>query len=282
MASTWLYGDPAYSSTSFIADDQSGRPVVYVVGDYNHNPTGLYYPRHLREGGGSMSFQWESGMDQVAFTPGSTNTYNLSWPQGDIAGMWDVYVNGGVSGGEDVRFLVSDLSGTNDFGVAFFASTGAAYYGTHLNAVAQSDGSGAGGSEEIAVHLTRDDWYGLLITSKSPAGGGSYRIQVIDPAGGAVEEHAEAGFSLRTRTANPFDASVTIEYSLPSASAARLSIFDIQGREIRRLIDGDAPRGISSVAWDGTDPRGAPVAAGVYFAKLAALARESTVRIVRK
>lgn len=281
-ASTWLYGDPAYSSTSFLADDQSDRPVVYVVGDYNHNPTGMCYPRHLRGGGAYMSFQWESGPDQVVFTPGSTNTYNMAWPQGDIAGMWDVYINGGISGGEDVRFIVSDLSGTNDFGIAFFASNGAPYYGNYLNAVAQSDGSGAGGSEEIAVHLTRDDWYGLLIYSKFPAAGGNYRVQVIDPAGGAVDDGRPAEFAVRARTANPFDASVTIEYSLPWDAGARLSIFDIQGREVRRLVDAATPQGVHAAVWDGNGPDGKRAANGIYFAKLSAGGKESAVRIIRQ
>jgi hypothetical protein len=280
-AGIWLYGDDAYSSGSFLADDQSGEPVVCVVGDFNHSPYSVYYPRHLREGNGSMSFQWESGPETVAFTPGQTNSYDLSWPSGGVVAMWDVYVDGSVAGGRDVRFLVRDLSGTNDFSLAFFASNGATYFGTPLNALARADVAGAGGTEEITVHLDREDWYGLLLTSKSPAGGGSYVLQVADLAGSSVEVEETVAFSLRTRSKNPFDSAVEIEFGLPGPAQARVSVYDIHGREVRRLHDALTPGGPRTVTWDGSDARGDQVAAGAYFVRLAAGGRESTIRIVR-
>ncbi len=281
-ASIWLYGDDAYSSSGFLADDQSGQSVVYIVGDFNHSPYATYYPRYLHEGGGAMSFQWESGPETVTFTPGQTNSYNWTWPTGNIAAMWDVHVDGSVAGGRDVRFLVSDLSGTNDFSLACFASNGAAYFGTFLNALGQADATGIGGTEEITVHLDREDWYGLLLTSKSPAGGGSYLLQVIDPAGASSVQTQDAGvFSLRARTGNPFDSSIGIEFGLPDPGQARVSVYDIQGREVRRLHDVFTPGGTRTVTWDGSDSKGNQAATGVYFVRLNAGGRESTIRIVR-
>jgi hypothetical protein len=45
-------------------------------------------------------------------------------------------------------------------------------------------------------------------------------------------------FKLLQNHPNPFNPETTIEYQLPQAAEITLSIYDIQGREIRRLARG--------------------------------------------
>jgi flagellar hook assembly protein FlgD len=45
-------------------------------------------------------------------------------------------------------------------------------------------------------------------------------------------------------------------------------LYDLSGRRVRRLLDAEAPTGETRVRWDGKDANGAPVSAGVYFARL--------------
>ena len=48
-----------------------------------------------------------------------------------------------------------------------------------------------------------------------------------------------------------------------------LSVFDLSGRLVKRLIDSELPAGSHATTWDGRDERGHAVSAGPYFLKLA-------------
>ncbi len=47
-----------------------------------------------------------------------------------------------------------------------------------------------------------------------------------------------------------------------------LTIYDVSGRLIRRLVNGTYPAGVHQVVWDARDESGAPVASGVYLYRL--------------
>ena len=47
-----------------------------------------------------------------------------------------------------------------------------------------------------------------------------------------------------------------------------LSVVDVAGRTVKRLLDGPLPAGTHVSVWDGVDDRGARVTGGVYFARL--------------
>ena len=73
---------------------------------------------------------------------------------------------------------------------------------------------------------------------------------------------------LRQNYPNPFNPVTTISYLLPSGGDVLLQVFDVNGREIRRLVDGYVEAGEWSVVWDGSNERGEAVASGVYFVRL--------------
>jgi hypothetical protein len=70
---------------------------------------------------------------------------------------------------------------------------------------------------------------------------------------------------LNQNTPNPFAEATAIRYGLPRAARASIGVFDVQGRRVRSLVDGDLPAGEFAVTWDGRDDRGRHAAAGVYF-----------------
>jgi hypothetical protein len=47
-----------------------------------------------------------------------------------------------------------------------------------------------------------------------------------------------------------------------------LRVYDLAGRLVRTLVDGEQPPGLHEVAWDARGARGGRVAAGVYFYRL--------------
>jgi len=53
-----------------------------------------------------------------------------------------------------------------------------------------------------------------------------------------------------------------------AASRVEVAVFDLSGRRVATLADGEQASGVHSVTWDGRDSAGRDVAAGVYFARL--------------
>ena len=79
---------------------------------------------------------------------------------------------------------------------------------------------------------------------------------------------------------NPFNATTIIPYALPRAGSVQLTIFNLTGQTVRTLIAGNAPAGRHSVAWDGTDDSGHPVASGIYMYRLIADDFDQTRRMI--
>ncbi len=77
---------------------------------------------------------------------------------------------------------------------------------------------------------------------------------------------------------NPFTASTEIAYVLPKTSHVRLVIYDVQGREVARLVDGVQGAGEHRVAW-----MAETLASGLYVYRLEAgeTAQALTMMLVR-
>jgi hypothetical protein len=70
---------------------------------------------------------------------------------------------------------------------------------------------------------------------------------------------------------NPFNPRTTISFELPKQTAVSLRVFDLSGRLVRVLVDGEIVAGGSNEAvWNGRDDSGRQVASGTYFYRLEA------------
>ncbi len=70
---------------------------------------------------------------------------------------------------------------------------------------------------------------------------------------------------------NPFNPTTVLRYTVRERARVRLVVYDVAGRRVRVLVDGERAPGVPHAArWDGRDDRGRPVASGVYFARLVA------------
>ena len=90
-----------------------------------------------------------------------------------------------------------------------------------------------------------------------------------------------AGFFLSPARPNPSALSTALTFSLEAEGTARVSIYDIEGRVVRRLLNRRCPAGPTTVTWNGTDGQGRPAAAGVYFVRLDAGERQMVRRLIR-
>lgn len=77
----------------------------------------------------------------------------------------------------------------------------------------------------------------------------------------------------------PARARVGLRIDLPSRMRVQLAIYDILGRRVRTIADGDLPAGGTELAWDGKDASGNTARSGVYFASLAAAGTRRSVRV---
>ena len=74
-------------------------------------------------------------------------------------------------------------------------------------------------------------------------------------------------FALFQNYPNPFNASTTLHYDLPEPSKVLITIYDILGNEVIRLIESDQHYGYKKIVWNGENAQGNLVSPGVYFFK---------------
>ncbi len=101
------------------------------------------------------------------------------------------------------------------------------------------------------------------------------RVQVIPDAGTielykghltnieSIAEQMPGDFILYQNYPNPFNPSTKIKFELKNRSFVQLSIFDMLGREITKLVDGEFESGSHEVTFDAKE-----LASGIYFYKI--------------
>ena len=79
------------------------------------------------------------------------------------------------------------------------------------------------------------------------------------------EETLPAEFRVVPHTTSSFDSTTTIRFDLPAETEVRVAIFDLLGRKVIALHDGQTTAGHHEVRWNGTDAAGMLVKSGMYF-----------------
>jgi flagellar hook assembly protein FlgD len=78
---------------------------------------------------------------------------------------------------------------------------------------------------------------------------------------------------------NPFSPETTIRFALPEKAPVRLGVYEVTGRLVRSFETPRLSAGVHEIRWDGRDAHGAPVASGIYFARLEAGVFTETIRL---
>ena len=119
----------------------------------------------------------------------------------------------------------------------------------------------------LAGILSDDDARALL----DPAGnawrllGGSSTSKAGNLTTVALSSDLPQAFALDQNHPNPFNPSTSIAFSLPEETHVRLSIYDLQGRQVASLVDGVQNAGRHEVRWE---PDG--LASGLYLYRIEA------------
>ncbi|MBN2415828.1 T9SS type A sorting domain-containing protein [bacterium] len=103
----------------------------------------------------------------------------------------------------------------------------------------------------------------LTVLSANPVDRGASVTAVDDRQG-------PAGMMLYPNFPDPFNGSTTLQYSLPVRTSVRITIHDIGGRVVNRLLHAQQEAGMHSIAWNGRYENGREAASGIYLARIEA------------
>jgi hypothetical protein len=104
----------------------------------------------------------------------------------------------------------------------------------------------------------------------------------VEAATGVAERDGSTGLRIvLAAEPNPFSDRTRIGFSIPSAGYVDISIYDVEGRRVHRLVSGVLEAGTHGVVWDGRDESGHATAGGVYFCRIEAADRRHSVKLMR-
>jgi len=88
-------------------------------------------------------------------------------------------------------------------------------------------------------------------------------------------------FKLLQNYPNPFNSGTEIRFRLSYQAPVQLKIYDMQGKEIITLINGDTmPPGNHTVQWDGKDRNGFSIASGIYIYTLISAEKRVSKKLI--
>jgi DNA/RNA endonuclease YhcR with UshA esterase domain len=107
---------------------------------------------------------------------------------------------------------------------------------------------------------------------------GTYKIQIRDLADlgqmVGIDDDVQVNpydYALHENFPNPFNPETQIRFSVGGQENVKLIIYDIMGRQVRTLVNGESFRpGFHVVNWDGLDNAGHKVASGMYIYRIKA------------
>ena len=123
----------------------------------------------------------------------------------------------------------------------------------------------------ISLYLPEYNMYFNVIFSSfsggNSGGGFSYSREEVFPTHLETlkQNNILTKFKLNQNYPNPFNPVTSLNYVLPKDSFVSITIYDMLGNDINKLVESKQTSGFKSVQWDATNNQGQPVSAGVYL-----------------
>lgn len=112
-------------------------------------------------------------------------------------------------------------------------------------------------------------WLFNFVDDFKNAEAGSFELSQLNPAALAGDRPVPTQYGLNQNFPNPFNLATEIEYQLPAAEHATITIYNSLGQCIRTLISAHHEAGTYVVRWDGRNHQGQDIPSGIYFYQLA-------------
>jgi len=186
----------------------------------------------------------------------------ISFPD-SIAGYWESPIDSVFGYIEDIYPLVELVLAADDRAYDTEGSYNNAYYSLMWDDLEDTT---IWSLNRAAVDVA-SIWYTAWVNAGSPYPAG------VDIESIQVPDH----FQIKAYP-NPFNAEITINFTLEQDTRATLKVFDTNGKMVTTLTQGEFTRGAYTFGWNGTSHSGIEVSTGVYLAVL----ETSEMRIVKK
>jgi hypothetical protein len=183
--------------------------------------------------------------------------------------VWD------IEGTYDITWTAEDNVGVTCLDILLSSDGGLTYPDT-IAAGEANDGVyswyvEAEATTEARIKVTARDAAGNTGEDESDAD-----FEIYDPLSGVGEPEVPARLVIAGATPNPFGRHTSLRFGLPGDGRVRLIAYDVSGRQVAVVEEGDYPAGYHSVDWK----TGGDLSAGVYFMVLRYGSREAACKVV--
>ena len=231
---------------------------------------------YLDEGGGDYVAQSVASDWFTNYPDGMYGPWTLAG--GDMLHLKECRLHPGT-----LAVRLDNLSGEGRLGLSLYDAD-AEYAGLSAapGCLAMAEATVSGEDAWFTVDILTDGYYCFGIwkrhTTDLPLDV-DYRLRLKENVTGMEDETPPSITRLAAARPNPFNPSTTISFDLARAGRARLAVYDLQGRLVKVLRDGNLQAGSHTVLWTGDDTGGRAVASGVYVVRLTAAGDVFTRRL---
>ena len=197
----------------------------------------------------------------MVYTSSEASGYSLD----NLAPMAPQNLGGAVAGNGIA--LTWDKATDKDFNYfALYRGTSADFVPGEANLVAKM-------SENTYVDdaLSSDGTYYYKLSAIDHSGNQSKFADVsvvVDALGEIADSKIPDTYILNQNYPNPFNPSTTIRFGLPEAQDVRIVVYNLLGKPVRTLVNGNFAAGYHNVTWDGRNEHGQVVSASMYIYRL--------------
>ena len=251
------------------AASYSSSTVDFVVGDFNPGYTpipaggaipGVRVSRYSGAGNGSV--EWDGAEQVMTKDCGGGNcgaSSGNNWA--GVLDVYDIYLFANTdytfdftkTGSADIRFMLFEPPSTPS---SYLVPRSARAFETN------------GARRYNVFHCNTQGWHGAVFVNENGLTG-TYTAKcttgiLTTDVGGGVE----LATGLRGVVPNPARGAVRFQFALKQPGDVSLRVLDMAGRRVGEVPSQHWAAGVWSVAWNGKNPSGQSLAAGVYFVEM--------------
>ena len=202
---------------------------------------------------------------QSVWVTGDFNNWGGAWGVADTATLIRMY-DDGARGGDDTAgdgvWTATHLFPAAETNVVLYKYAIFADGVDTLNAGFESLDNEAGTGMN---HILVIDDASPLFAIPTDFFGSQWGPTGVEPEGRDI---VPVAYRLHQNFPNPFNPITQITYDLPNAADVTITIYNLMGQEIAKLINSKQDAGTHQIMWNGLDQFGRQVTSGVYFYRL--------------
>jgi len=275
-----VYSDYVGSSSGFSAllgsSAYGGDLTDFVVGHFSGTPTTVYPGAHHFAGAGDILVDQSYSLNR--FTSAQNYAYyNQVLDANRLVDVYEGFFNSGVT----YYFQLVRSTGTSDIAFNIYNGSVGGIYG-RVGAVAFSTPMTPG--DDVASYTpTVTGWHPIVVYRNEGQNANNAVTYTLiwrtQPIVGVDDPPLPLTLEFAGARPNPMPGSGELEFDMPRSGYVKLQLYDLDGRRVKTIVDGEVGAGHHAEIWDGRTDSGARVGAGIYWARFQAAGTTITRRL---